>query len=487
MIRVPARESPLDTPWEESADVVERDADKTRLLGGQRASSSSPHSLWTPQYGGLKLLGVDLTLDVVCIMLVYFVQGVLGLSRLAVSFFLKDDLGMGPAEVAALMGVTSLPWLVKPLYGLLSDSVPIFGYRRRSYLFISGAANTVSWTLLAVAVNTPTEALACLTMGSLCVAVSDVVVDGMVVQRVRRAADLEGEDSSRGVEGGLQSLCWGSCYAGGILTASASGSLVGSMGPRSVFGWTAMLPLITTMVALVIAEERSAEGKSVSARATIASIKRQMKSMWGAIRLPGISLPVIFLFAFQSTPNVSETMFYFFTNDLGFQPEFLGNVRLATAVASLAGVGAYNLWFKHWPLRKLFRTATVLGCALSSTQLLLVTHANRSLGISDSLFVLSDDVIISVLGEISFMPVLVLAARLCPKGSEATLFAALMSVVNGGAASGRALGGLLTHIMGVTDTDFYNLPALVALCSVSGFVPLLLLRFLPPEENDQNL
>lgn len=31
--------------------------------------------------------------------MVYFVQGVLGLARLAVSFYLKDDLHLDPAEV----------------------------------------------------------------------------------------------------------------------------------------------------------------------------------------------------------------------------------------------------------------------------------------------------------------------------------------------------------------------------------------------------
>ena len=39
-------------------------------------------------------------------------------------------------------------------------------------------------------------------------------------------------------------------------------------------------------------------------------------------------------------------MFYFQTNTLGFTPEFLGKVRLAGALASLAGVGAYNFALK---------------------------------------------------------------------------------------------------------------------------------------------
>ena len=41
-------------------------------------------------------------------------------------------------QVAVLTGLGAAPWVVKPLYGFISDTVPIFGYRRRSYLIICG-------------------------------------------------------------------------------------------------------------------------------------------------------------------------------------------------------------------------------------------------------------------------------------------------------------------------------------------------------------
>lgn len=50
----------------------------------------------------VKFFGVDLTPDNIAVAMVYFVQGVLGLARLAVSFYLKDDLHLDPAEVCHL-------------------------------------------------------------------------------------------------------------------------------------------------------------------------------------------------------------------------------------------------------------------------------------------------------------------------------------------------------------------------------------------------
>ncbi len=35
-------------------------------------------------------------------------------------------------------GLKALPWIIKPVYGILSDAVPLLGYHRRSYLVIFG-------------------------------------------------------------------------------------------------------------------------------------------------------------------------------------------------------------------------------------------------------------------------------------------------------------------------------------------------------------
>ncbi len=77
------------------------------------------------------------------------------------------------------------------------------------------------------------------------------------------------------------------------------------------------------------------------------------------------------------------------------------------------------------------------------------------------------------------MPLLVLAARLCPPGLEATLFAALMSLLNGAGALGELLGGALTALLGVTAEHVDNLWLLLVLTSSSMLLTLPLLRFLP--------
>lgn len=56
-----------------------------------------------------------------------------------------------------------------------SDSVPLFGYRRRSYLVLSGLLGALSWSLMATFVDNKYSAGFCILLGSLSVAFSDVV------------------------------------------------------------------------------------------------------------------------------------------------------------------------------------------------------------------------------------------------------------------------------------------------------------------------
>lgn len=85
------------------------------------------------------------------------------------------------------------------------------------------------------------------------------------------------------------------------------------------------------------------------------------------------------------------------------------------------------------------------------------------------------------------MPVLVLAARLCPKGMEATLFATLMSACNGGSLIGGLMGAGLTRLLGVTKDRFDNLAFLVILCNLTSLLPLPLLGLLPRDNSNSDV
>ncbi len=411
------------------------------------------------------LLGQPLTLELSAILLVYFVQGILGLARLAVSFFLKDDIALSPAEVSALMGIAALPWTIKPVFGFMSDGLPIFRYRRRPYLILSGLLGAIAWLCMATLVNTPLKATVAILLTSLSVAISDVIVDSLVVERARA------ED--QGDAGTLQSLAWGASAVGGLITAYLGGLLLQRISTQAIFAITATFPLIVCGVAWLISED------PVTEKSNFKVVLNQVRLLKGAVSQKVIWMPALFLFLWQATPTADSAFFFFSTNELGFQPEFLGRVRLVTSFASLIGIWVFQRFLKEVSFRKIFGWSTVISAALGMTTLLLVTHTNRTLGIDDQWFSLGDSLVLTVAGQIAFMPVLVLSARLCPPGVEATLFALLMSVVNLSGLLSHELGALLTHWLKVTETDFSNLWLLVLITNLTTLLPLPLLGMLP--------
>ncbi len=409
--------------------------------------------------------GNEPTPELIAILIIYFVQGILGLASLAVSFFFKDELGLSPAQASVLMGIALLPQVTKPLYGFLSDGLPVFGYKRRPYLMLSGLMGAVAWLSFATVVDTAWAATCVLLLSFLSIAMSDVIADAMVVERAQK--------ESLSDSGSLQSLCWGTMALGGLITAYLSGWLLEHLSTRTVFAITATFPLLISMVAWLITEEPSSD------RPNISTVKHQVKQLRNAIAQRAIGLPAAFIFIWQATPTTHSAFFYFITNELGFEPEFLGRVHLVTSVASLVGVWLFQRFFRNIPFQAIIGWTVVLSAVLGMTPLILITHVNRTLGIDDHWFSLGDSLILTVMGKIAFMPILVLAARLCPPGVEATLFALLMSISNLGGLVSNQLGALLTHWLGVTEINFDNLWLLVVISSASRFLPLLFLGWLP--------
>jgi folate/biopterin transporter len=449
------------------------------------------------------LQGYEPTPELASILLVYLVQGVLGLARLATVFYFKDELKLSPSQLAMLSGVQTLPWTIKPLYGFLSDAVPLFGYHRRSYLSLAGALGAASWLGLATWAHTPAQALLCSTLASLAVAISDVVADGLVVERVR--------ENSQERAGSLQSLCWGISAFGGLVTSYFSGSLLERFTPRQIFLMTATFPLMISTVSFFIDERPSySEQALVQERSTgsaasqdgsrvhqatkwsryseqVARDARELLcKLWNAIRQPSILYPTAFVFLWQATPSAETAFFYYMTNELHFGPEFLGRIRIISSAAMLVGVFVYNRFLQRVPIKSMLRWSTILSVPLGLSQLILVTGLNTRWGIPNSWFVLGDAAVLTALGQVAFMPTLVLAARLCPPGAESVVFATLMSLYNASGVLGTEMGALLTQVLGVTEQNFTNLWALITICNLSSLLPLLFIDFLDRAPIDRN-
>jgi MFS family permease len=116
---------------------------------------------------------------------------------------------------------------------------------------------------------------------------------------------------------------------------------------------------------------------------------------------------------------------------------------------------------------------------VSLFNLVIANRWNVVLGIPDKIFVAGGTVVQGLAGEVAFMPVAVLAARLAPAGREGTVYAVVMAVVNVAWACSELISGLLSRWMGIADGSYANMPPLLLAVAAAALAPLLCLRLVP--------
>jgi folate/biopterin transporter len=402
---------------------------------------------------------------------IFFVQGISSMSDMAVSYFYKDTLKTDPATLSTVTSLTALPWTIKPLYGFLSDGWPIFGYRRKPYIIIAGAVGSVSWFCMAVFVNDVWFGFACMFFGSMALSVCNVIAEGMLVEKSRGQTQ---EFASQ-----LQAFVHGAQAVGGIIAAYFGGFLLSYLADRHMFMLCCLFPLTFVIVAFMIEEERF-DGDVTAIRQDMAG---KLLELWEAFKHPQIFKPVLFVFMLNATPATGATWFYFYTNTLHFSSSFMGTINVVGAICSLGGVVIFGKFLANTPFRPILIWSTIISTVFGLTQLILVFRWNAGY-IPDGAFCVGESAILAILGWINTMPILVLAARLCPIGMEATMYALIMSINNLGGVVGGQFGAAITLGLGITENNLDNFWILVLICNLSTVLPLVFIGWIPADGED---
>src|SRR5579872_5928645 len=116
--------------------------------------------------------------------IVFAVEGV-GQARVGVilqplTFYLKSN-GWTPLEVTTYFGILNFPWVIKPVFGLISDFFPLFGYRRKSYLMLAAGCATASFAGIAV-LSDPHEFALLLLLTSYAMATASTLCGALLVE-----------------------------------------------------------------------------------------------------------------------------------------------------------------------------------------------------------------------------------------------------------------------------------------------------------------
>ncbi|MCL7025696.1 hypothetical protein MKW94_017107 [Papaver nudicaule] len=471
------------------------------------------------------------------ISLVYFTQGFRSFVWTAVSYQLKDELKLSPSASQLVSSVAFFPWSIKPIYGILSDCIPIRGKKRVPYLVISTILSLLPWLILGLKESLRSSSgplMILLTAQNLGSAMADVVVDAMIAEAVRseRAA----------FAGDLQSVSWSAMALGGICGSLLGGYALNNLQIDRIFLLFSVLPAMQLLSCGLVEEStlgskalpelansrsshlgdqnglvhekdvskevpsknnsmrRKKSQKNNKARTVITikseavqkkrplvmqwlySLKVAFYSLCKAFKQPVILRPMTWFFLAHITiPNLSTVMFYYQTEFLNLDPSFLGTARVVGWLGLMLGTFIYNRYLKHMKLRRILTWAQLGLATLSVLDIVLVSRSHIAFGISDKLMVLCGSALADAINQLKFMPFLILSGQLCPPGIEGTLFALFMSINNLGSTIGSFVGAGLASLLNVSSGSYDNLLLGIVVQVFCTFIPIVFLFLVPKE------
>jgi len=393
--------------------------------------------------------------------LVYLVEGIGqsgGLIAQPLSYYLKQEHGWTPLQVTASLTILNLPWVIKPVYGLVSDFLPLFGYRRKAYLILANAAAVAAYAWIAQ-LAAPGQLIFALLLTAYAMAVSSTLCGAVLVENGQRFHRSDAFVN--------QQWLWFNIAA--MASAFLGGQLVARLPPISALHAAAAIiavaPLTVVVGTVLLLDEPRTP-------ANLAEFKKTLSGLRATFTVRDLWLIAAFLFLYYLNPGFGAPLYYHMTDNLKFSQDYIGILGAISSGGWIAGALLYRRFLKRLTSKALLNFSILLGTVTTAAYLLLTNEATAA----------AVNFCSGIAGMIAFVATLTLAADYCPQRAEGFAFAVLMSITNlSGALSDNIGAFLYEHV-------FDNRLAPLVLASAAftavafALVPLLRLEQKRPGE-----
>ncbi|AKH39117.1 MULTISPECIES: MFS transporter [Nitrosomonas] len=347
--------------------------------------------------------------------IVYFAQGIAqsgGLISLPLNYYLKEVMQFNELGATHYLAVLAIPWVIKPVYGLVSDFISLFGYRRKSWLLVLNLFTCIGYFWLAEIADND-QLIMALLLTAIGTAAADVIIDALMVENGRKF----------NMTAQFQAVQWFWLCVAQIVTSILGGWLAEMADPGTGLRTAAIItmaaPAIIAILSWLIVKEEKTSMDVASLKATVAGLRETFRSrlLWTTI---------LFLVLWNFSPGFGIPIYYFMTDTLNFSQSFIGHLGAISSVGSILGAWLYGKYLSNRSIdfQLVFSILTSAFSTFSYLGALTPTSYSSLLFITLSFF-------FGITSMIALLAILTLAARACPEKAEGFTFAVLMSIING--------------------------------------------------------
>jgi MFS family permease len=354
--------------------------------------------------------------------IVYVVEGLGqtgGLIAQPLSYFLKEAHGWTPVQVTAFLTLFNLPWVIKPLYGAISDFVPLFGYRRKTYLVLANVMAIGAFLWVARATD-PTHLAVALLLTAYGMAISSTLCGALLVENGQRY----------GASGRFVNQQWLWYNIAAMVVGVLGGQLVQRLSPAGALHAAALVIAVAPLALIWGTWALVDEPKSA---VNIAELKNTFRSLVAAFRSRKLWIVALFLFLYYFSPGFGTPLYYHMTDNLKFSQAYIGLLGSIASAGWVLGGLLYDRYLDGLSSKNLLNLSIAVGTVTTASYLLLSSETSAA--------------ILNFFSGIAAMLVTVsslrVAAESAPQRSEGFAFAALTSITNLATASAENVGSFL--------------------------------------------
>jgi len=362
--------------------------------------------------------------------------------------------------------------------GLLTDLKPIFGLRRKYYIFLNGILIILGWIFLIILKPNLFISSLCLFIISFGKSFSSVLGEAIVVELslLKKKINYNEENIKNEILKKTEydakdfiSMFFLIRTFGYLISSYLQGKIIEIFSLKTIFLITSLIGFLIIISGFLLIE------KKIEIKENEYKIINDLIIF---IQKKNIYIPLLFMIIFGCSPSYSQPLFYFITNKLKFTPSDLGIISMFSTLFSLIGIFIYKKYLKNIKIKKMLLIGSIILIFLSFTTYILVKRINLILKINDFIFLLFGNCIMSLIGDLVAMPILSLSAILCPKNLEGTVYSLFMSANNFGYSLGNLFGSFLTEFFMVTHNHFDNLGKLVITSNLLSFLIIPIILFI---------
>lgn len=373
-----------------------------------------------------------------------------GLIAQPLNYYLKQVHGWTPVQITGFLTVFNLPWFFKPFYGMVSDFVPLFGFRRKSWLVLANLAAAAAYFAV-IAGGAPGTLLLLLLSAAYGMAIVSTIAGAVLVEN----------GSELGASRRFVNQQWLWFNVAAVAASLLGGLFVQWLTPLNALHGAAfiaaMMPLVAAVATVALVRERSS-GISLH------GLRTTLEGLIAALRSRQLLVLGAFLFFFYFSPGIDTPLYFFMTDRLKLGQAYIGFLNSVSAVGGVVAGIIYAAYLRRLSTRAMLYLSIAAGVA-GTLSFVFMTGPVTAAAAQFCYGAVSMWTLVATLG---------LAAELCPERAEGFGFAAMLAVTNlAGAAADNVGSWLYEHVF---DSEISPLIVVAAGFTAINLVLVPLLR-----------